>query len=810
MRRRTGPVVRLRSLALRWVAFAAVAAAQAQGTAPPLVLPSAIVFDAQGNFYFAETGSQVVRKYSTAGVLTTAVGNGVQGFSGDGGPALAAELDSPMGAALDAAGDLYIADSHNHRIRVVSAATGQISTVAGTGVSGFAGDGGPAAAAELARPTALAVDAGGNLYVADTGNHRVRKIAAGTSQISTVAGDGVEGFAGDGGAATAAAIDSPSGLAVDAAGNLFIADTRNGRVREVSAATGVISTVAGVGGNGLAFGGDGGAATVARLALPRGLTLDAAGNLYVADSENHRIRRISAAGVITTVAGRGTEAFAGDGAPAVEASLDTPRAVSISPAGLLTLADSGNQRVRQLDTLSAPGPDIHTVPWVGTVAAETLTLSGPPVVVYGSGSVTAELSNGTATGSVTFLDTSSGTAVTLGTAGLSAGAANFSTGMLTAGAHSLMATYAGDASHEAAQSPSLALAVTPLGVTATPDAAAMLYGQAVPALNGALSGTLAQDAGKVMARFTTGAAVLSPVGIYPIAATLAGSAAANYALTVTPANLTIAQAPTVTMLSASTSMPVLGSSVTLTMGAASTTTGVPTGSVTLLDGTTVLAAVPLTAGGTAFSTSTLVLGTHSLSAVYSGDGNFVASTSAAVSVTVGAASDFTLAATGSTSQMVPAGSAASFNFAVGMTGPAITSPITLAVQGLPVGATASFNPASLPPGGTTTAFVLTIQTPLAQMQDRTRPGRVSYFGPTLALAFALPLMGLTRRRWRRAALIAIVGALCGLVGTGCGDRINAATESVDVKSYTLTVTATATSSAGTALQHTVNVTLEVL
>jgi hypothetical protein len=145
-----------------------------------------------------------------------------------------------------------------------------------------------------------------------------------------------------------------------------------------------------------------------------------------------------------------------------------------------------------------------------------------------------------------------------------------------------------------------------------------------------------------------------------------------------------------------------------------------------------------------------------------------------------------------------------------MMGPAIASPIMLAVQGLPVGAIASFSPASLPPGGTVTSFALTIQTPLAQMQDRKRQGRVSYFGPTLALAFALPLMGLARRRLGLAGMVILVGALCVLGVTGCGDRINAAPESVDAKSYTLTVTATATSSAGTALQHTVNVTLEVL
>jgi sugar lactone lactonase YvrE len=225
----------------------------AQGAALPLVLPSAIAYDTQGNLYVADAGGHVVREVSAAGVIRVVVGNGVQGFSGDGGAATAAELDSPLGLAVDAAGDLFVADSHNQRVREVLAGTGVITTVAGTGTAGFAGDGGPAKAAVLDLPTALACDAAGNLFVADTGNHRVRRIAATTGVITTVAGNGVEGFGGDGGAATAAMIDSPGGLAVDAAGNLYLADTHNGRVREVNAATAVISTVASVG-----------------LALPRG------------------------------------------------------------------------------------------------------------------------------------------------------------------------------------------------------------------------------------------------------------------------------------------------------------------------------------------------------------------------------------------------------------------------------------------------------------------------------------------------------------------------------------------------------------
>lgn len=795
----------------------------AQTTSLPLVLPSAIVFDAQGNLYFAETGNHVVRMFSMAGVISTVAGNGAQGFAGDNGPATAAELDAPSGLALDAAGNLYIADTHNHRVREVAVATGIIVTIAGTGSYGYSGDAGAAAAAQLSRPTALAIDPTGDLYIADTDNHRVRRINAGTSVITTVAGDGVQGFGGDGGAATSASIDSPDGLAIDTAGDLYIADTHNGRIRKISVATGIITTIAGAGfsnGNVQSFGGDGGAATAAGLALPRGLTLDAAGNLYIADSANHRIRRISTGGAISTVAGQGTQAFAGDGAPAVSASLDAPQSVAIAPAGLLTLADTGNQRVRQLDALPAPGPDIHTIAGLGNTVAGVLTLSGPSVAAYGSGALTATF-NGTTneTGSVTFIDSSGAAPVTLGSVALASGTASLALSSLAAGTHAIFVTYAGDALHGTSQSSTLSVTITPLAVTATAASASMLYGQAVPALSGTLTGLLVQDAGKISSLFSTSAGPLSAVGTYPITATLSGIAAANYSVTNVPANLTIAEAPTTTSLSPNSSSAGLGVPITLNVQTASTTSGFPTGNIAILDGGNPLGAAQISAGGVASLTvSTLAQGTHSVTAVYLGDSNFLASTSAASTLVVGTASDFSLTPTGATSQSVAAGSAATFSFAVGMQGAAMASPIVLAVQGMPVGSTVSLNPAYIPPGGGVTSFIVIIQTPLAEMRAKPRLGGRSAapIAPVLAVLL-LPGLGFATklRHMKRKLLLTIFAAGVSCIVmltllTGCGDRINAAADSVNAASYTVTVIGTATSTSGTALQHAANVTLKVL
>jgi len=280
------------------------------------------------------------------GVISTVAGDGQPRLAGDGGRAADASLNAPAGLVVDSSGNLYISDSGNACIRRV-AADGTITTIAGNGRAGFSGDGGPATAAQLAFPTGLAIDPAGNLYVADTDNQRIRMIAP-DGTITTVAGTGDQGYSGDGGPATAAELISPFSVVVDAAGNLYIADFGNSVVRKVTP-NGIISTVAGVGQPG--YSGDGGPASEAALMAPYGLAVTAKGDLLVADFGAHAIRAISPAGTITTVAGTGAPGFAGDGGPAARAQLNEPAGLAVTSDGRVVVADSGNNRVRviQLD-----------------------------------------------------------------------------------------------------------------------------------------------------------------------------------------------------------------------------------------------------------------------------------------------------------------------------------------------------------------------------------------------------------------------------------------------------------------------------
>lgn len=789
-----------------------------QATTAPLALPAGIAFDAAGNLYIADLNDNIIRKIDLAGIIATVAGDGEQGFSGDGGAATNAELDSPAGVAVDANGNLYIADTHNHCVREVSG--GNITTIAGTGVAGFSGDGGAATAAMLNQPTAVAVGADGSLYVADTDNHRIRKVVFGSSgtTITTIAGNGEQFFSGDGGAAMVAGLDSPNGIAVDAAGNIYIGDTHNQRVRVVDTA-GVISTLAGNGSK--TYAGDGAAATSASLARPRGLSVDALGNIYVADSDNNRIRLIAKTGTIMTLAGNGSQGFTGDGGAAVNATLDTPRATAVAATGVVALADTNNQRVREV---SADG-SINTIAGLNPTAGgaslgESLVLNGSSTVVYGGGSLTMTFSNNgqVATGKVTLLDITNGGSVPIGSVALTGNAATISVTAVSAGLHRIVANYSGDVNNPAITSGVFLLTVTPVPLTASATGIAQQYGQAIPSITGTLSGVLPQDAGNVTAVFSTTAVSTSPVGQYPITVSLTGPAAGNYTVTLVSGSgdVAIGRAASTISLTSSNVTPYLSAPVTLSARVGSTTTGVPTGSVAFYDGTTVLSTAAIDAtGSVSYSTSAFALGAHSINAVYSGDTNFNGVTSAVTVERVAAVPDFTISATGATLQVVNPGQSATYNFAVQPLGAAFTSPITLTASGLPVGATATFTPATITPGSTATTFSLSVQAPTLKAANRV-PGwssRNSLLSVSSALLL-LPLMGNKRLRVRlgrmprtlfSAILLLLSGAvLMGMTGCGTGGFFP-----LNPKSYNITVTATATSAVGTTLQHAATVTLIV-
>ena len=786
------------------------AQAQTSALTVPLILPSAIVFDGRGNLYLAEAANHTIRKVDAFGIITTIAGTGTQGFSGDSGAATAAALDSPQGLALDTADNLYLADTHNHRIRRLNLSTGIITTIAGTGTPGFSGDNGPAATGQLNLPTALALDKANNLYLADTANDRIRRIDSTTGIITTIAGTGTQAFSGDNGPAINANIDSPTGLAFDSANNLYLADTHNHRIRRIDATTGIITTIAGTGTAG--FSGDATAASSATLALPHGLTIDPVGNLYLADTANHRIRRIDATtGLITTIAGDGTQAFDGDNAAAISASLNSPRATAISPSNLITLADTANQRIRQLTAAPSPQTGIQTIAGLGLTAPGALTLAAPSVISYGTGQLTATLvSSVSAIGSITFFDATSTTVTALGTVPLVSNSATLSTGNLPSGIHSLTATYAGDQAHLAAQSPTLALTITPRQLTAILTPITLLYGQPVPGITGALTGVLPQDASNLSSTFATTATTLSPVGTYPITVSLTGPAAGNYVIANPAATLTISPAPTFITLNNLAATITSGSSVIITAQVSSTTSGTPTGAITLLDGGNSLYTTPLSSTGAAvFSIPSIAQGTHTFTALYSGSPNFTSSTSTPQLITgTGpvANPDFTLAPSGATSQTVLPGSSASYAFSVQLQA-AMSSPITLAATGLPSLANASFNPPTLPPGSTTNSFTLTIATPNAAASRKLLMHR-----PIIWAVLFFPIVGLTIRS-RTGRIPAKLAAMAILTFTllpaiGCGDRISSATTlAVSAKTYTITVTGTATTPAGTILQHSATVSL---
>ena len=312
-------------------------------TAATLREPFMCDFDPAGNLVFSEARNHCVRRIDAqTGAITTLVGDGEAGYSGDGGPAAQARFNEPYSLTVDSNGDIYIVDRLNAVVRKVDAATGIISTVAGTGEPGYGGDGGPGPLAQLREPNDCFLDGRGGLLIADIQDQRIRRVDLNTGIINTFAGNGEKVRAGDGLPATQASILGARAVCMDGSGNTYIAEREGNGVRKVDA-NGIMSTLAGTGERG--YTGDGGPASAATWGAPKAIRCDAAGDVIVVDTENHAIRRINAAGIVTTIAG-GHLGGDGDGGPATEAGLERPHGCGIGPDGTLYIADSNNHRVR--------------------------------------------------------------------------------------------------------------------------------------------------------------------------------------------------------------------------------------------------------------------------------------------------------------------------------------------------------------------------------------------------------------------------------------------------------------------------------
>ena len=350
----------------------------------PFILIVLFLILLKTSFYFREG----FYDSNTSKIIVTIAGTGTAGYSGDGGVATSANINSVFAIAVDSSENVYIADTGNNRIRKITASTGLIITIAGTGTKGFSGDEGPATNANLSSPWGVAVSNSRNIYIADTQNHRIRKIdtngkittIAGSAEIgydpikiivdssenlyvsnyntnivrkitstgiiTTIAGTGTAGYSGDGGLATNAKLNNPWGIAVDSAGNIYIADTQNHRIRKITSSTGIITTIAGTGTSG--FSGDEGPATNANISTPWGVALDSAGNVYITDTGNQRIRMINTQGIITTIAGNGNSGYSGNEGAISSSVLNSSLGIAIDSLGNIYIIDSGNNRIRKI------------------------------------------------------------------------------------------------------------------------------------------------------------------------------------------------------------------------------------------------------------------------------------------------------------------------------------------------------------------------------------------------------------------------------------------------------------------------------
>ncbi len=333
-------------------------------TAGQLNKAKSVALDDSGNVYITDNYNNIIRKVNTSGAINTLTGAISPGFSGDGMNFTFGMYDRPNYIVLDANNNIYISDPNNQRIRMINSSTGILTTIAGNGTAGYSGDGGPATAAEINYPASIAVDATGNLFIADQNNNVIRKVD-GSGIITTVAGTGNTGYSGDGSPATATDMGFPYGLAFDNNGTLHVSLYYEAKVLKIENLTNVVTTVAG---STFGYSGDGGPAIAAEMSGPWGIAFDYANNLYIADFENERVRKVNTSGIISTIAGTGSIGFTGDGGPATAARLSGPTDVRVGPDGSVYIAEYNNHIVRRIVGTAT------NLPVFTSGAAQTMTL----------------------------------------------------------------------------------------------------------------------------------------------------------------------------------------------------------------------------------------------------------------------------------------------------------------------------------------------------------------------------------------------------------------------------------------------------
>ncbi|WP_041586038.1 Ig-like domain repeat protein [Terriglobus saanensis] len=536
------------------------------------------------------------------GTVSTVAGNSSFNYAGDGGDARSSPIFIPSGVVVDPAGNIYLSDTNNNRVRRVDAVTHVITTVAGDGTTGVTGDGGPAVSAPVNYPTALVLNGAGDLYIADTRNNAIRKLTLATGILSTIAGRlGVPGSSGDGGSATLATLNAPGGLAMDAAGFLYIADTGNDTIRRIDPSTGMITLFAGIP-TVADFAGDGGPASAGRFNNPLGLAIDSGGSLYIADQANHRIRMITAGGSLSTVAGTGVPRYNGDGGLAVAAQLQQPAAVAVDVARNLYIADSNNHLVRKVSSTTGLISSIVGIPGAAAYSGD----NGPANVAKINGPYALALDSA---GDLYFAD------------------------LLNNRIRKVSNSYA-------------TLQYTPIRVGRTSAPQSQTFEN--DGNDSLIFTAIAPDADSATDPGTTSCAIVTPldkndtcvvgaefkpqtVGAVVTAEIQLQSNASNSPGIIHLSGEADALEPTTVALQTSGSPSALGAAITFT-ATVKITSGVgtsPVGTVTFLDGTTQIGTGTLNGTGvTTFTTSALALGSHDITAHYGGDTQNAPSTSA--------------------------------------------------------------------------------------------------------------------------------------------------------------------------------------